>query len=503
MLRCLSYVFIFSLLLPVLFVNAIEKNQANQDVKTVQIAVDDIPVFFSPYASNPPELQYLHLFFDPLLRWTDKQELESRLLRKWETIKPGVSRFYLKKKIKFHSGNYLSSKDIIWTFSAILKEPKSRRFFEGIKSIVRVDQYTFDVHSNLSQGQLLDYLTHFFVLDGEFYRGHKIEANKAQPRVMTQYDKLSISGTGPYQIKQYEPALHLHVISNKNYWGKTAIKELNFIKIKSANSRQFALLANDVDISASVSNKTLDTVRFLATKSLVEVNVSNVVFLTINDKRTLAFKRSVARNAVHLAINQEGMVKHILNGMGRVNSTFLPFSQVKIELPNPQLPVYDVPRAKYLFSKITMPANLTLLVLVDEIGNTPQVAKALVYMMKRVGIKLIITEVTDIQDWKKQLLDYDFTLSVWQSSLLDRDNIYQDLFVDSVLSGYISELFNEGKITESINAQALFFEKMLQEHRLIPLFFQNQIWATESKYNLATIFSVNGIPYWHLLAVID
>ncbi len=503
MFRLLSYLLTLMMLalLPV-SVYAQHNETNSQASNIVQIAVDDIPVFFSPYASSALDIQYAHLFFDPLVRWGDKQQLEKRLLQKWKSIKPGITRFYLKKNIKFHSGNRLSSNDVIWTFSQILKEPQSRHFFEGIKQIKRVDRYSFDVYSSLSQAQVLDYLTHFFVLDSTFYRRNKIDADKAQDVVNARHNKLSISGTGPYKIKQYNPALHLNVVSNKDYWqGQAAIKELNFIKIKSANSRQFALLANDVDISASVSNKTVETVRFEKSKSLVEVISSNVIFLTINDKKSDVFKRSVARNAVHLAINQEGMLKHIINGMGSVSSTFTPLPQVQMELPNPQLPDYDVPRAKYLFSKIDMPEYLTLLVLVDEIGNTPEVAKALVNMMKRVGIKLIITEVTDVEEWHKQLFDYDFTLSVWQSPLMDRDNIYQDLFVDSALANYISVLFEKEKVADSIEKQAMLFEQIQQEHRIIPLFFQNQIWATDNKYNLATIFSVNGIPYWHLLTV--
>ncbi|MFT6985290.1 MAG: peptide/nickel transport system substrate-binding protein [Psychromonas sp.] len=499
MARLLSYLLILAslTLLPAAFANANQNGQASDMVK---IAVDDLPVFFSPYATDPLELQYANLFFDPLFRWTDKRQIEKRLVAKWRTIKPGVTRFYLRKNIKFHSGNQLSSKDVIWTFSQIVKEPQLKRFFAGINSIKRVDKYSFDLHSALSNTQLLDYLTHFFVLDAAFYTQNKIDPNTAQEIISPQHNKLLISGTGPYQIKQYNPALHLDVVANKDYWqGQAATNELNFIKIKSANSRQFALLANDIDISASISNKTIDTVHFAKSKSLVEVTSSNVVFFTINDKRSDVFKRSVARNAIHLAINQEGMVKHIINNMGSVRATFTPVQQVELELPNPQLPTYDVPRAKYLLDKIEMPAYLTLLVLVDEVGNTPEVAKALVNMMKRVGIKLVVTEVTDVGVWNKQLFDYDFTLSVWQTSLMDSNNIYQDLFVDSELASYIGALFEQEKSLNSIEDKVNLFGEMQEQHRIIPLFFQNKIWATDNKYNLATIFSINGIPYWHLL----
>ena len=474
---------------------AVNDQQYNQVTETAQVAVEDIPIFFSPYAASPLAPQYAHLFFDPLVRWGKEQELERRLLDKWESIKPGVVRFYLKENIKFHSGNTLSSRDITWTFTQILKEPQAKRFFEGIKSIKQVDHNSFDVYSSLSQAQLLDYLTHFFVLDGAFYQGKKIDLNKALDVITTQHRKLSISGTGPYRIKKYNSELHLSVVSNGDYWqGEAALKELNFIKIRSANSRAFALLSDDVDISESVSNNMIDTVNLVASKSLVEVLSPNVLFFTINDKRSDILKHKIVRNAIDLAINKEGMLKHIFNGMGSVSSVYTPLNQAESELP-----AYDVSKAKTILSKIQIPTELTLLILVDEIGNTPQVANAFMNMMSRVGIKLFITEVTSIDEWNKRLLDYDFTLSVWHSPLMNSHNIYHDLFVDSVLSPYFSAKFSEQKLYGPISKQAVFFEQMQQNHQIIPLLLQNKIWATDKKYNLAAIFSVNGIPYWQLL----
>lgn len=491
-------------LLPALFVHTAVCEASPQAAKIVQIAVADIPFFFSPYVRSPLPLGYAHLFFDPLLRWGDKRQLEKRLLSKWKTIKPSVTRFYLKKNIRFHSGHHLGSDDIVWTFAQILKEPQSRRFFIGIKSIKRVDQYSFDIVSALSQAQLLDYLTHFFVMDKRFYTRNKIDSNKSQAIVSTRDNQLSLSGTGPYKIKQYNPALHLHVESNLDYWqGQPAISELIFLKIKSPNSRLYALLANDVDMSESIPHQAIDSVRLAPSKSIVEVISSNVVFLTINDKKSAVFKRAVAREAALLSINRVGMLKHIGKGLGSVSATFTPLQQGATSLPKQTLPDYDVARSKYIFTKIALPEQLTLLVLLDKVGNTTQIASALANMMKRVGIKLVITEVSSLQKWNTLLFDYDFSLSAWQSPLLESDNIYQDLFVSSASANFISDLFAREKNLDTRQKQARLFQQIQQEHRLAPLLFLNKIWATDKSYNLATIFSVNGIPYWHLLAVTE
>ncbi|WP_169337225.1 ABC transporter substrate-binding protein [Psychromonas ossibalaenae] len=470
----------------------------------VNIAVDEIPVYFSPYAAAAPALQFSHLFFDPLVRWGKNQQLERRLLKKWKTVKPGITRFYLKKNIKFHSGNKLSSRDVVWTFSEINKQQKSRLFFADITSIKRVNSSAFDVYSTLSTSQLLDYLTHFFVLDSKFYSKPQHALTTRQSMLTAPAKTLSISGTGPYIIKEYNPALHLKVVRNEKYWQEEApLAELNFIKVKSATSRLFALLADDVDISESISSESADSVEISESKLLVQAESSNALFFTMNDIRRPVFKSTNARNALHLAINQEGMLKHIIHGMGSISSIFRPLEHTENPLPNPELPGYDVKTSKSLLSKVTMPKQLSLLVMADRNGSTNEVVQALTNMMRRIGIKLNTTEVNRTEEWNRLHSSYDFSLSVWQTALMDRDNIYQNLFTESHLSVFFSERFLEAKLEGSLEKQAVFFEKMQQSHLVIPLFSKNKVWGTDRKYNLQDIFSVNGIAYWQKLQLIQ
>ena len=479
----------------------IQQNLEANDAPEVQVAVADIPLYFSPYALSPLNEQYTHLFFDPLVRWSATRELEKRLVSEWQLLKPGVIRFHLKNGIIFHSGNQLSSDDVIWTFSQIRKDVNANAFFSKIRNIKKVDELRFDIYADLSETQLLDYLSHFFVLDQAFYQLHKINVNSKQEVVEFGGKQLPISGTGPYKISQYNPLLHLRVATNNRYWGGTnSISGFNFIKIRSADSRLYALLANDVDISEAIAKKDIVTVSSAPFKKLVEVNSSEVVFFTINDKRSDVFKRRIARDAVALSINKVGMLKHIVNNLGSVRDSFTPRYDIDNKFSEDVLE-YDARSARTVFSKISMPEELKLLVLVDKIGNTPQVANALLNMMQRVGIKLVITEVSDLEKWNDLFADHDFSLFTWQSPLLDSDNIYQQLFTDSPLRQYMNELFDEGSNDGTLATKISLFQQSQQSQRIMPLLFLNKIWACDEKYNLAPIFSINSIPYWHLLVV--
>jgi len=483
------------LLLPVLMVNAsiIQVQPSNQ--KVVKIAVTDIPNYFSPYASQGLSAQFSHLFFDPLVRWGQEKNIEYRLLAKVKKLKNNKTRFYLKKNIFFHSGNLLTSKDVIWSYNEALKNKYLHRKFQHIIKIKPINNYQFDIQTELTQAQLLDYLTHFFILDSAYYKKNKIEHDVAQSALSPPITTLPLSGTGPYRVASFYAGVNLQVRANHSYWlNQPMYNSLNFVKIKSIDSRLYALLADDIDISESIASKNTNSVELLENKIIHQTATYNALFLVINEKSNDLFKRKTARNAIHLAINQPGMLKHILNGSGSIDSSLKIIPSKVIE------PTYNAKRAKYLLKKMDAPEQLSLLVMADASNHSTEVILALENMFKRVGIRLAITEVKTVERWNALQFDYDLTLSTWQSALMNSDNIYQDIFANSLLSNYLDSLFKEqGKALTMQDKIDLFKEYQISD-RIVPLFSENQIWATDTQFDLNHLFSVNAIPYWHLLS---
>jgi peptide/nickel transport system substrate-binding protein len=478
--------------------DAHEQQYISNDV--VQIAVSDIPTSFSPYINYQLKEHYAHLFFDPLLRWKGDQQLEPRLVEKWEKIAPDVMRFYLKKKINFHSGNELTSEDVLWTFAEIKRDTTVNLYFDDIDHITAQSSFIFDVHSKLSEEQVLDYLTHFFVLDSKFYADNRDNVNRELVGGVVPGNTLYLSGTGPYLLNHYNPNTHLNVLKNEKYWeNNTSSLALSFIKVKSAQSRLFALLSYDVDISSKIPDRMLDNIRFSTSKSVVRIASPTAMLFTINDNKTPVFKQKKARDAINLAINKVGMLKHIANGTGRTASTFIPSSENSQANNKPYLPSYNVDKSAYYLKQLQVPKQLSLLVMGGDFGHTQEVANELTKMMSSVGIQLTTMTVSTIDEWKKVQFDYDFTLSPWQSTLIDSDNIYHAIFVNSCLADFIEHLFVEAKAAGSTDSRAKVFELAQLDNKIIPLFFENQIWASDNKYNLDEVFSANGIPYWERL----
>lgn len=472
----------------------------------ITIAIEKTPMSFNPFAAKEliPQ-QFRHLFFDPLFRWNKQHQIEPRLVSSWKRIDNKTVRFYLRKDIKFHSGNKLTSKDVIWSFKQAKKEKKQNtKFFKKVTSVKWINRHSFDINSSFSDFQLLDFLTYVFVLDASFYRKHKTLLTTPPSILLYPITGLPLSGTGPYLVNDFNPALGIEAIANPHYWdGEPRITYLRFMRVKNAQSRLFALLADDVQVSDSIPNKSINGISESDTKHLVKVPSTNAVFLTINDKLSPGLSDRNTRKAIHLAINQQGMLKHILNGTGRVNASFMSLAEtrfmVKQDKPEPAPLEFDLKAAKKLLKNSVLPKKMSLLVMSDETGNTGEVANTLMHMFNKIGIHLVITKVTSKEQWNKTYSSYDFTVSSWHTRLMSRDNVYEDLFMNSHLTIYLKDKFKQADIKEKSHSKK--FDALQEDDWIIPLFFQDKIWAKYESLNLEDIFSTNGIPYWSLLKV--
>ena len=69
--------------------------------KTLKMALDADPESMDPHVQlSGGMLQYTHLCFDPLIRWTKDMKFEPRLATKWERIDDLTVRFYLREGVK-------------------------------------------------------------------------------------------------------------------------------------------------------------------------------------------------------------------------------------------------------------------------------------------------------------------------------------------------------------------------------------------------------------------
>jgi peptide/nickel transport system substrate-binding protein len=131
--------------------------------KSIKIAFDADPVSLDPHVQlSAGMIQYAHMVFDPLIRWNKQGGFDGRLATKWERIDSLTVRFYLRKGVKFHSGNAFTAKDVAWTLARLKKSQDFKALFDPFVEPVIVDDYTIDIKTSKPYPLVLNMCTYIF-----------------------------------------------------------------------------------------------------------------------------------------------------------------------------------------------------------------------------------------------------------------------------------------------------------------------------------------------------
>uniref|UniRef100_UPI003A8D65E4 ABC transporter substrate-binding protein n=1 Tax=Marinobacter sp. TaxID=50741 RepID=UPI003A8D65E4 len=140
--------------------------------KELKVAYDSDPVTLDIHEQlSGGILQLSHMTFDPLVRWTKDLGFEPRLAESWERIDENTMRFTLRKGVKFHSGNELTTADVQFTFDRLKQSQDFKAIFKPFSGIKVIDDYTFELMTSEPYPLLLNTATYIFPLDSEFYSG--------------------------------------------------------------------------------------------------------------------------------------------------------------------------------------------------------------------------------------------------------------------------------------------------------------------------------------------
>lgn len=225
----------------------------------VKVALDADPESLDIYEQlSGGILQYAHMSFDPLVRFTKDMKFEGRLAESWDQVDAKTVRFHLRKGVKFHSGNAFTADDVIWTYNRIQKSDDYKGLFTVYEGMKKVDDYTVDLVAKVPYPLVLQNATYLFIMDSKFYTG-KTEDGKDKDEIVkaaNTYAANHVSGTGPFKLVSREQGVKLELARNADYWDKKSpgnVEKLTVVPIKEDATRVAALLSGDVDMIAPVA----------------------------------------------------------------------------------------------------------------------------------------------------------------------------------------------------------------------------------------------------------
>ena len=493
--------------------------------KEIKLAFDSDPVSLDPHVQlSGGMLQYSHMVFDPLIRWTQDMQYEPRLAEKWERIDDLTMRFYLRKGVKFHSGNPFTAKDVQWTLARLKESQDFKGLFETFVEARPVDDHTVDIITSKPYGLVLSMATYLFPMDSVFYSG--VDASGQSKAVIAKtgpsFANTNQSGTGPFRVTFRQHGVRTVFERFPEYWDKASpgnVTKMVLTPIKNDATRVAALLSGDVDFIVPVPPQDQDRIERHPDVNLVTMSGTRIITLQMNQKRRPEFQDVRVRQAIVYAVNNEGIVDKIMRGRATVAAQQSPkgYSGYNEKLT----PRYDLKKARQLMKEAGYEKGFEVSMISpnDRYVNDARIAEAVVSMLSRINIKVNLKTMPKAQYWDAfDAQVADIQLIGWHSDTEDSGNFTEYLAMcpnaETGYGQYNSGNYCNAKVDaltlacqtetdlEKRNAMLREIEQILyDEAAFVPLHWQDLSWASRKNLDIEKIVNVQDFPYFGDLVV--
>lgn len=483
------------------------------------MAYDADPVSLDPHEQlSGGTLQLSHMVFDPLVRWDRDLQFEPRLAEKWERIDDRTVRFYLRKGVKFHSGNELTSADVKWTYDRLLVSPDFKGLYAPFEGLNIIDAHTFDLVTKEPYPLVLHQATYIFPMDSKFYTG---EDENGQPKdALTKHGDTfaskNVSGTGPFVVSQREQGVRVEFDRFADYWDKDSpgnVDKIIFTPIKEDPTRVAALLSGDVDFIAPVPPTDLERIDQSPDVDLVTMSGTRVITFQMNQQRRPELADPRVRQAIVHAVNNEGIVDKIMKGFATPAAQQSPKGYVGY---NPSLkPRYDLAKAQQLMQEAGFADgfSVTMMAPNNRYVNDAKIAEAVASMLSKINIKVDLKTMPKAQYWPTfDERAADIMMIGWHSDTEDSSNFTEFLLMTpdeaTGYGQYNSGNYSNPKVDELIIAsqsetdpvkRAAILQEVEQiiydEAAFIPLHWQDLAWAARKGVDIESVVNVMNFPY--------
>jgi len=492
---------------------------APSHAKTLKMAYDADPVSLDPHEQlSGGTLQMSHMVFDPLVRFTKDLSYEGRLAEKWEQVNDTTVRFYLRKGVKFHSGNDFTAKDVAWTLDRLKKSPDFKGLFSPFTGTKIIDDYTIDLITEKPYPLVLTMGTYLFPMDSKFYTGTD-EHNNPKDMVKKHgnaYASTHESGTGPFIVTKREQGVRVEFKRFADYWDKESkgnVSEIILTPIKEAPTRVASLLAGDIDFIAPVPPTDLKRIERNADTNLVTMGGTRIITFQMNQKRVEAFQDKRVRQAIVHAVNNHGIMKKIMKGFATTAGQQSAAGQLgHVESLKPR---YDLKKAKALMKEAGYENGFSISMMApnNRYVNDAKIAEAVASMLSKINIKVDLTTMPKAQYWPKfDERAADMMMIGWHPDTEDSANYSEFLLMTpnadtgkgqynagNYANAELDALINKANETVDMEERRTMLQQVekiaYEDAAFVPLHWQNLAWAARKGVHIEDIVNVMNFPY--------
>ena len=303
--------------------------------KDFTIAFNSEPETFSPMAATTGRsLFYSQNVYDTLLAYDEK-------LVPIPWIATGLPEFssdgktmtfHLQPNLKWHDGQPLTAKDVIFTFQYIVDQSavgqNAGEIIKYYESGEAPDDLTAVIHLKEPYVWASEAFGTQYIVPEHIWKDATIVPKYDWDQTLVESNPKIAVGSGPFMFSEWVPGEYVKLVKNPNWWmaGHPLIDSVIFRKIDTESARVLAIQKGEVD----TERYTLDPSMIEQVKSNPDIVVTHAVdqwdyILAFNNKSP-PFDDVWVRRAIAYAIDKNDVVKRGALGYGTVTESYCPGS---------------------------------------------------------------------------------------------------------------------------------------------------------------------------------
>ena len=448
-------------------------------IETEPVGLD--PTLVTAFASH----RVLENVYDGLLRYDESMNLVPNLAESFEVVDPYTILFKLRDGVKFHSGDPLTSEDVIFTFERLMNpdtKAPAATYYKEVSSIKVVDGNKIEFKLTIPMAASL--LPNFAGVNSSILSKKFVESGANL--------QLSANGTGPFELADYVAGNYITLKRNTEYFieGLPYLDEIKMMIMPEEVTRVSALRNGDVDlarINEPLSLNQLPTDRFKIHRNAV----LSYYLLGINTTRGPLSNPKV-RNALNYAINREMIVKLVAFDEGAVTGPLNPELEFWAMKPSQFSEyTYNPAKARELLTEAGYPNGFEFEIVASQRYSFDKVAQVIQAQLAEVGVRAKINLVEwgiFIIKWRES--DFVSFISL-NSGSIDLDIQFNRTFhtggstnVFLYSNPEVDALLDRGRSEADINERQKIYNQLqkilVTESPIIFLYSANTLFATNN-----------------------
>lgn len=393
------------------------EDTGQKELDVLRIGVADLPKHMDPMRDvGNTGIRIHYNIFETLLLADQKDSFNQKpmIAESWERLDDYTVEFKLRKDIKFHNGDGMTSKDVKYSFDRLKKDLSGLELASSlmltIKEVEIVDDYTVRLLTDIVDPILEDRVASSWgswILPADYLEEVGDEAFALKP-----------VGTGPYKVVSYSPQ-KIELERFEDYWGeKPAAKRIEYIVYPETAARITALVTGELDIIAQLPPDQVATVEADNNLRVISKNIANMHALRFNTQYG-PLKDKRLRQALALAIDRQLLADTLWGGKAIVPKGHQYVEYGDMYFDDYPVAEYNLEKAKKLVAESDYngePINYELRNGYYTFGN--EAAEAIVDMWKAIGVNAQVKfvekqEMEQISNWSNSMRFPDPAGGLW------------------------------------------------------------------------------------------